>query len=201
MADSTPDTPPPPDVPSTDVKAPKPRSEALADLRSEPTEIPILDVNVSLWMGWKAFGWAGLIGLAGLAVLIVGLTQNAGAASQVLVIVGGAAFGAIVLLIPYLVLSIRALRYKITNRLIERERGLWVKNVDSLDLGRVKDVRLTQNVVQRVLGIGTIHVLSSDQSDPVMTLEAIKNPRQAYEQLRDAVMQVTHARGVIPMDR
>ncbi|MBE7462456.1 MAG: PH domain-containing protein [Planctomycetes bacterium] len=199
MADATPDAPQTPDAP--DVKPPKPRSEALADLRSEPTEVPILDVNVSLWMGWKTFAWASLIGIAGLTVLIIGLTQNASPISQALVIVGGAAFGAIALLIPYLILSIKALRYKITSRLIERERGLWVKNVDSLDLGRVKDVRLTQNVVQRVLGIGTIHVLSSDQSDPVMTLEAIKNPRPAYEQLRDAVMQVTHSRGVIPMDR
>jgi len=155
---------------------------------------------VSLWIGWQALAGAGSATLAGLAALLYGLFQPAGVVKQGLVIGGGALFAAGALMVPYLFFAIRTLRYTITTRLIEREKGIFIKRVDSLDLARVKDVELTQSLLQRVCRIGTIEVYSSDRTDPVMRIEAIPNPRPVYERLRDAVIQISQRRGIIPMD-
>ncbi|MCZ7649404.1 MAG: PH domain-containing protein [Planctomycetota bacterium] len=168
---------------------------------SEPTEVPIFQGSVSLWMGWRSLAASGFIGLFGVGVLIAGLFQAPGFARTAMVVVGGAAFGANAILLPYLIVSIRCLRYTITNRLIEREKGVFLKRVDALDLARVKDVELTQSVVQRMLKIGTIEVYSSDQSDPTMRIEDIPNPRPVYEQLRNSVIALSQRRGIISMDR
>ena len=99
----------------------------------------------------------------------------------------------------FTIASIRCQRYKITRRLIEREQGMVVKRVDSLDLGRVKDIELKQTLWDRMLNIGTIEVFSSDKTDPVMFIEAIPNPRPVYEKLRDAVIEISQKRGIIPL--
>jgi membrane protein YdbS with pleckstrin-like domain len=156
--------------------------------------------SVSLWLGWRAM--AGAIGavLMGLALLMVGwwkggLLNSAGVYVGLPLALAGA------LMFGYVYLSLRCLRYKITCRLIERERGILVKRVDSLDLGRVKDVELVQNLMERILRIGTIEILSSDRTDPLMRIEAIPAPRPVYEKLRDTVIRISQERGIIAMDR
>ena len=156
---------------------------------------------VSLWIGWQSLAGAGLAAVSGLAALAYGSFYAQGWTSQVLVIAGGALALAAALMVPYLIFSIRSLRYKITTRLIEREKGLFFKRVDSLDLGRIKDVELTQSVLQRIMRIGTLEVFSSDRTDPDMRIEALPNPRPIYERLRDAVIRLSQLRGIISMDR
>ncbi|MCW8131544.1 MAG: PH domain-containing protein [Planctomycetota bacterium] len=170
------------------------------DAKQPPPEV-IFKGPVSLWMGWQALFGAACAALAGLAILIYGLLLTPGTLKSVCVVAGGALLAAGSLMLPYLVWSIRCLRYTITTRLIEREKGLLFKRVDSLDLGRVKDVELTQSIVQRILKVGTIEIYSSDKTDPEMRIECIPHPRPVYEKLRDAVISLAQRRGIIPMDR
>ena len=58
-----------------------------------------------------------------------------------------------------------------------------------------------QNLMERMLRIGTIEVLSSDRSDPLMRIEALPVPRPVYEKLRDIVIRISQKRGIIAMDR
>jgi membrane protein YdbS with pleckstrin-like domain len=156
--------------------------------------------SVSLWLGWRAILGAVVSVLLGLALLIVGLVY-AGWWHPLGIYIGLPLALAGALMFGYVWLSLRCLRYKITARLIERERGILVKRVDSLDLGRVKDVQLVQNLMERILRIGTIEILSSDRSDPLMRIEAIPGPRPVYEKLRDTVIRISQKRGIIAMDR
>jgi len=179
-----------------------------ATLEARPSSKPearlpaiIFKGPVSLWMGWQSLAGASVASLTGLIALLYGVFQPASVLKQGLVIGGGALFAAGALMLPYLFFSIRTLRYTITARLIEREKGLFIKRVDSLDLARVKDVELTQSIVQRVCRIGTIEVYSSDRTDPVLRIEAIPNPRPVYEGLRDAVIQISQRRGFMPLDQ
>ena len=159
---------------------------------------PIFEGSVSLWMGAKTIVVSVLLSLAGIAGAIAG-GMNTGGVGTPLMIGGIALMLASSIMLVYVILSIRCQRYKITRRLIEREQGLLFKRVDAIDLGRVKDVQLSQSFVERGLNIGTIEVFSSDKTDPVMLIEAIPTPRPVYEQLRDAVIEISQRRGIVPM--
>jgi len=84
-------------------------------------------------------------------------------------------------------------RYKITLRRIEFERGVLSKSVDSLELWRVLDVKYTQNLWDRMLGIARITVVSTDQSTPELALYGMPNSRELFERLRDAVQIARHS--------
>jgi membrane protein YdbS with pleckstrin-like domain len=156
---------------------------------------PLFAGPVSQWLGFRTFFVAGLVDLLGWAGVIYGVIESQPwlwVPSLALALASG-------IMAAYTVARIRSLRYKITLRLIEREQGLLVKRVDSLDLGRVKDIELKQTLWDRMLNIGTIEVFSSDKIDPVLFIEALPNPRPVYEKLRDAMIEISQKRGVIPM--
>ena len=159
----------------------------------------IYDGPVSMWIGIKTFALATVMELTGLAGLVYGLMNREGPYGQVPLIAGAALFLASNIMLVYTIVMIKSQHYKISRKLIEREYGILVKRVDSLDLGRVKDVELAQSLFQRMIGIGTIEVFSSDKTDPVMLIECLPNPRPVYEQLRDAMIEISQRRGVVPM--
>ncbi len=83
-------------------------------------------------------------------------------------------------------------RYKITARRVEYERGVLSKNVDSLELWRVLDVRFKQNLIDRMLGNASVVLIGTDQTDPEFELYGLPDARRLFEQLRDAVQAARH---------
>lgn len=83
-------------------------------------------------------------------------------------------------------------KYKVTLRRVECESGVLAKDVDSLELWRVLDVRYNQSLIDRVLGNAKITLITTDQSDPELPLHGLPNHRQLFEQLRDAVQAARH---------
>ena len=86
----------------------------------------------------------------------------------------------------------RSTRYKITNRRVEYERGVLTRNVDSLELWRVLDVRFHQGVIDRMLGNATVILIGTDQTDPEFKLYGLPNARKLFEELREAVQAARH---------
>ena len=78
-------------------------------------------------------------------------------------------------------------KYRITTRRVEWERGVIRKQVDSLELWRVLDVRYSQTIIDRMLGNATITLVGTDQTDPELNLHGLPNHRQLFERLRDCV--------------
>ena len=162
---------------------------------------PIYSGPVSLWMGFKTFFFSFVLALIGAGAAAMSL-QNQGTVTQQPLLIGGVALFLASALMPlYIVFRIRSQRYTITRRLIEREQGIFVKKVDAVDLAKVKDVELSQSIMERMLNIGTIKIFSTDKTMPMMLIEAIPAPRPVYEQLRDAVIDIGRQRGVIGLDR
>lgn len=85
-------------------------------------------------------------------------------------------------------------KYKVTNRRVESERGVISKDVDSLELWRVLDVRYNQSIIDRILGNATITLIGTDQTDPELHLHGLPDHRKLFESLRDAV-QAARTRG------
>ena len=83
----------------------------------------------------------------------------------------------------YLVASTR---YRLTTQRLFVQRGLVAKHLEEVELFRVKDVTLDQGFVQRLLGVGTVVVLSTDDTTPRLELAGILKPVEAKETLRSA---------------
>jgi membrane protein YdbS with pleckstrin-like domain len=80
----------------------------------------------------------------------------------------------------------RSMVYTVTSSRIEYEYGVFSKNVQNMDLWRVDDIAFKQGLVGRIFGFGTIVVLSSDQSDPVLRIGPLANARAVYDVLKKA---------------
>jgi hypothetical protein len=77
-------------------------------------------------------------------------------------------------------------RYKVTNERLINERGFITKHTEQIDLFRVNDVLIRQGLLQRMLGLGDVTVVSSDQSSPNRKLLDISNPQRVGDIIRQA---------------
>lgn len=97
-------------------------------------------------------------------------------------------------------LVIKTARYTLTSQRLRLEEGVLTKSIDEVELYRVKDTQLHQTIVDRALNIGTIEVLSSDETNPKLFLAKIPRPLEVREQLRNCVEKLRLARGVREVD-
>ena len=93
----------------------------------------------------------------------------------------------------YLVASTR---YRLTNQRLFAQTGLIAKNLEEVELFRVKDVTLSQGVLDRLLGVGTVTVLSTDDTAPELDLAGIRDPLAAKEALRTAFRAARQREGL-----
>lgn len=98
------------------------------------------------------------------------------------------------------VLVAKAVHYRISNYRIDFERGLISKDIDTLELWHVEDLHFHQSLLDRILGVGTIHVTARDDKMPELFIRGIPHPRPLYETLKQRVIAVKRARGVIKVD-
>ena len=91
-----------------------------------------------------------------------------------------AAIGAVVLwLIFGAVLLYRRMtvHYRLTTFRLFHESGLLNRKRDRIEVIDINDVTLRQGFVERMFNVGTIHIESSDTSDPVLDMLGIDNVR------------------------
>jgi membrane protein YdbS with pleckstrin-like domain len=81
----------------------------------------------------------------------------------------------------------KSIKFRVTNTIIETERGLLSKKIDVLQLWRCRDVRYKQNLVDRILGIAHIEVFASDATTSHLEIVGLPASRQLFEQLRDSI--------------
>ncbi len=98
------------------------------------------------------------------------------------------------------VMITKSVRYRISNYRIDFERGVIDKNIDTLELWHVEDLHFHQSLMDRMVNVGTITVISHDETMPKLELHGVPHPRPLYEQLKQRVIAVKRQRGVIKMD-
>lgn len=77
--------------------------------------------------------------------------------------------------------------YTITSQRIMVKTGLIGKNVEEIELLRVRDLSVAQSIMDRMLGIGTLTVFSDDASAPQLLFRKIHNAQTVKDVLRKAV--------------
>lgn len=78
-------------------------------------------------------------------------------------------------------------RYALSSDRLFLETGMLSTHCEEILLYRVRDLSLTITLGQRIFGVGTITIQSSDKSLPVLELKNIKNPRDTKEIIHQAV--------------
>jgi membrane protein YdbS with pleckstrin-like domain len=94
----------------------------------------------------------------------------------------------------------KTIRYRVSNYRIDYERGLFSKDIDTLELWHVEDIRFHQSFIDRLLGVGNISVVSHDETMPLLVMHDIPHSRELFEQLKQRIIAVKRSRGVIKMD-
>ena len=85
-------------------------------------------------------------------------------------------------------------RYRLSEDRLFCETGFLNVKSDEVLLYRVRDLRLTMNLGQRIFGVGTVCVVSSDKSMPHLDLKNVKNPREVKELIHRNVEQAKDKR-------
>lgn len=101
---------------------------------------------------------------------------------------------------PYLKEIATNTKYVLTTQRLIIRMGLLGRREEQIDLGRVKDIRLTQGLSDRMIGIGQIEVISTDPSTPSFRLMGVKDPRKVRDLIWTAVNQRRSAMGIRPRE-
>jgi membrane protein YdbS with pleckstrin-like domain len=92
-----------------------------------------------------------------------------------------------------------SLRFTLTSQRLEIERGLIARRRESVDLFRIRDVVLDQGFIQRLRGLGTITLYSTDQVEPTLAIPSVGDAQSIYELLRDTASRARQQR-VVQLD-
>ena len=74
--------------------------------------------------------------------------------------------------------------YKLSTQRLFIRRGILTQTVDQTELMRVDDVKITQTLIERLVGIGLVEVMASDRSDASLFIRSIADPEQVAEHIR-----------------
>jgi len=75
-------------------------------------------------------------------------------------------------------------RYRLTTQRLFLRTGFITRRSEEIELFRVKDVSVRQGLLNRLVGVGIVTVLSSDDTTPYMVLRGVPGPDKVKEQIR-----------------
>ena len=87
----------------------------------------------------------------------------------------------------YLGLPLSFTRYAVSEDRLFTSIGFLSIRDDEMLLYRVRDLSVKRTLAQRLFGVGTITITSSDKSQPTLMLQNIKNPVSVKELIHDQV--------------
>lgn len=100
----------------------------------------------------------------------------------------------------YLGLPLSFTRYRLSEDRIFVEKGFFNIHVEEVLLYRVRDLELNLRITQRIFGVGTVSIHSSDKTAPDLNLINVKRPRQVKELIFRQVEQCKEQRRMRTME-
>ena len=85
-------------------------------------------------------------------------------------------------------------RYRLSEDRLFCEVGFLNIKSDEVLLYRVRDLQLNMSLGQRIFGVGTVCVVSSDKSIPHLDLKNVKRPREVKELIHQHVEEAKDKR-------
>lgn len=86
--------------------------------------------------------------------------------------------------------------YTLTTQRLLHRRGIFRQVTDRIEVIDIDDVQFTQGFVERMFGVGTIRLLSSDTSDPTLVLRGIADVPRISNLIDNARREERRKRGL-----
>jgi len=77
--------------------------------------------------------------------------------------------------------------YSLDEEKLNITKGLISKTYDEIKLYRITDFTVRQSFLQRIFGIGTIHICSSDSTSPELDIINVKDSRNVKDKISKQV--------------
>ena len=88
-------------------------------------------------------------------------------------------------------------KYTLTHDILYVSNGVLTKREEELRLYKVTDISLARILGQRMMGLGSILLESSDKSTPMLILENVKNSQAIKDRLSQLVEENKRGAGVV----
>lgn len=96
----------------------------------------------------------------------------------------------------YFGLPLSFTKYEISDDRLFQTTGLFNLQYEEILLYRVRDISLTRSFGQRIFGVGSVTVTSSDKSRPILVIQNVKEPEAVKELIHEQVEAMKISRRV-----
>ena len=100
----------------------------------------------------------------------------------------------------YLGMPLSFTRYRLSEDRIFQELGFFTIREEEILLYRIRDLELKMTLGQRLFGVGTVILHSSDKTSPTLELKNVKKPREVKETIFQQVEQCKEQRRMRAME-
>lgn len=94
-------------------------------------------------------------------------------------------------------LPISFIVYSLSKDRLFTDKGFLTKSEEQLYLYMVKDITLKRSMLQRIFGLGTVILYTSDPTEPQVLIENIPNSKDVKEIINEEVMKQKKERNVV----
>ena len=190
-------------IPDKAKPAPAPRIKGGAPVQVQGTTSDLLPQEEKdvfrLRPTWRAFFGrlilAVLFPLIGLGVMVF---TSASPSLKRIVLIAGLALGLILFLV--VVIKRYSLLYRLSSQRLFVYRGLISRQVEELELFRVRDIDVKQNFLERILGFGRMSVFSTDATTPKFEVVGLAHPMKVKDTIRSNFRQARIRERVRPTE-
>ena len=137
-----------------------------------------------------------VIGVAGIGLGVLGWSRQI----SWLAILGMVLLLAGVLMYLVAWLKTKSAVYRLTSQRLLVSQGLVAKRLDELELYRANDVVVSQGFWERMLGYGTVTIMTVDTTTPQVRLVGLPNPMEVKETIRTQYRAARKREGMHPTE-
>jgi hypothetical protein len=98
------------------------------------------------------------------------------------------------------ILQLKSIYYEIGPDRVEYGRGIFCRKIDNLDMFRVMDLKLHRSLLDCLTGVGSVILVTKDDTDPVFEFEKVADPKKLYDVLKTASLDADRKQGVVHLD-
>ncbi len=99
--------------------------------------------------------------------------------------------------LAYRMMELKRIRYEVSPNRIEFARGIFSRKIDNLDVYRIVDVKLHRSLLDCLTGVGSVTLITRDETDPTFEFEKIKDPKTLYDFIKKASLVADRKQGVV----